>query len=225
MPRLRPLVALLPGAKARAPEVLDRLRKAHPEPYCFLDSGSPFQLLVAVILSAQTTDAQVNKVTPALFAKYPTSQALAAAPRKDVEKLVHSTGFYKEKAKRIQQAARVVLERYHGEVPRTMTELMEIPGVARKTANVVQSYVFGQSEGICVDTHVKRVAYRLGLTREEDPDKVEQDLMKVYPKEAYEEVPFYFISHGRAVCNAKRPACSRCFLADICPKRGVTERA
>jgi endonuclease-3 len=218
-------VALPAGAKRRAPEALDRLRKEYPEPYCFLDAGSPFQLLVAVILSAQTTDAQVNKATPALFAKYPTPQALAKAPRKDVERLVHSTGFYREKAKRIQQAAQALLDRYHGAVPRSMEELLEIPGVARKTANVVQSYAFGRSEGICVDTHVKRLAFRLGLTREEDPGKVERDLMRLYPREAYEEVPFYFISHGRAVCFAKKPACSRCLLADVCPKRGVTTRA
>lgn len=213
------------GAKQRAPEVLDRLRKEYPEPYCFLDHGSPFQLLTAVILSAQTTDAQVNKVTPALFAKYPTPHALAKAPRKDVEKLVFTTGFYREKAKRIQETATQLVERFGGEVPRSMEDLMTLPGVARKTANVVQSYVFGRSEGICVDTHVKRVAYRLGLTGEEDPVKVEQDLMRVYPREHYEDVPFYFISHGRAVCFAKKPACSSCFLADLCPKRGVVERA
>ena len=206
----------------RGPEVLDRLRKEYPEPYCFLDFGTPFQLLVAVILSAQTTDAQVNRVTPALFAKYPTPDALARAPRASVEKLVHSTGFFREKTRRIQAAAKIVRDEFGGEVPRTMADLMQIPGVARKTANVVQSYVFGESEGICVDTHVKRVAYRLGLTSAGDPTKVETDLTRVYPVGAYEEVPFYFISHGRAICFAKKPACSRCFLADICPRKGVT---
>lgn len=215
-------VPLPRGAKARAPEVLARVRKEYPEPYCFLDHGSPFQLLVAVILSAQCTDAQVNKVTPALFAKYPTPEALARAPRAEVERLVFTTGFYREKAKRIQQTAQMVVERFGGEVPRSMEDLMSLPGVARKTANVVQSYVHGQSEGICVDTHVKRVAFRLGLTSAEDPVKVEQDLMRVYEPAHYEEVPFYFISHGRAVCDARRPACSRCVVSDLCPKRGVT---
>lgn len=218
---LRGRVALPRGAKQRAPEVLDRLRKEYPEPYCFLHFGSPFQLLIAVILSAQCTDAQVNKVTPVLFAKYPTPAALAKAPRKDVEKLVFTTGFYREKAKRIQSAAQMLLDEFGGEVPRSMAELMRLPGVARKTANVVQSYVFGQSEGICVDTHVKRVAFRLGLSASDDPVIVEQDLMRIFPVDAFEDVPFYFISHGRAVCDARKPACSRCFLADLCPKKGV----
>lgn len=215
-------VPLPRGAKVRAPEVLARFQKEYPEPYCFLDHGSPFQLLVAVILSAQCTDAQVNKATPALFAKYPTPAALAGAPRENVERLVYTTGFYREKAKRIQETARMIEATFGGEVPRSMADLMSLPGVARKTANVVQSYVHGQSEGICVDTHVKRVAYRLGLTSAEDPVKVEQDLMRVYEPAHYEEVPFYFISHGRAVCDARRPACSRCVVRDLCPRRGVT---
>jgi len=214
-------VALPRGAKRRASEVLERLRKEYPEPYCFLHHETPFQLLTAVILSAQTTDAQVNRVTPALFAKCPTPRALAAAPRKTIERLVFTTGFYREKAKRIQGAAAMIGERFGGEVPRSMSELMELPGVARKTANVVQSYAFGQSDGICVDTHVKRLAFRLGLTRDEGPEGVEKDLMRLYPRDHYEDVPFYFISHGRSVCAAKKPACSRCFLTDLCPKRGV----
>lgn len=222
-PRLA-CVPLPRGARQRAPEVFDRLHEEYPEPYCFLDFDTPFQLLVAVILSAQCTDAQVNKVTPALFAKYPTPQTLAKAPREDVEKLVYTTGFYREKAKRIQGAAQMLIEKHGGEVPRSMAELLEVPGVARKTANVVQSYVFGRCEGVCVDTHVKRVAYRLGLTGEEDPVKVEADLMRLFPEERWEDLPFYLILHGRKVCGALRPACSRCFLADLCPKRGVSAR-
>jgi endonuclease-3 len=215
-------MALPRGAKQRAPEALERMAKEYPEPYCFLHFETPFQLLVAVILSAQCTDAMVNRVTPDLFAKYPTPQALAAAPREEVERIIFRTGFYRNKAKNIQGAAQAIVERHGGKVPRAMADLLALPGVARKTANVVQSYVFGQSEGICVDTHVGRVARRLGLTSSDDPVGVEQDLIRLYPPERYEDVPFYFISHGRAVCDAKRPRCGACFLASICPKRGVS---
>jgi endonuclease-3 len=216
-------MALPPGAKARAPEALARMVKEYEAPYCFLKYGSPFQLLTAVILSAQCTDAMVNKVTPDLFAAYPTPQALADAPREDVERLIHRTGFYRNKAKNIQGMARMLVEGFGGEVPRSMADLMSLPGVARKTANVVQSEVYGLSEGVCVDTHVGRVARRLGLSRSEDPVKVEADLMKLYPQEWWSDVPYYFIQHGRAVCDAKKPRCGACFLADLCPKRGVTK--
>lgn len=220
-------MALGPGAKQRAPEALGRLRKHYEPPYCFLHFETPFQLLVAVILSAQCTDEMVNRVTPDLFARWPTPQALAAAPRDEVERVIYRTGFYREKTRRIQETSRLLVERFGGEVPRAMDDLMSLPGVARKTANVVQSYVYGQSEGICVDTHVARVGYRLGLTRETDPVKIEKDLMRVVPPEAYEDLPFYLILHGRRVCDAKKPDCPGCFLADICPKRGVglTKRA
>ena len=214
---------LPPGAKARAPEALARMVEEYEAPYCFLRYGSPFQLLVAVILSAQCTDAMVNKVTPDLFAAYPTPRALAEAPRADVERLIHRTGFYRAKAKSIQGTAQAIVERFGGEVPRTMADLMTLPGVARKTANVVQSEVYGLSEGVCVDTHVGRVARRLGLSRSEDPVKVEADLMRLYPQEAWSDVPYYFIRHGRAVCDAKKPRCGACLLADLCPKRGVTK--
>ena len=216
-------MALPPGAKARAPEALARMRRDYEAPYCFLDHETPFQLLVAVILSAQCTDAMVNKVTPALFAAYPTPQALAEAPREDVERLVHRTGFYRAKAKNIQGTARLVVERFGGEVPRSMQDLTSLPGVARKTANVVQNHVFGRSDGVCVDTHVGRVARRLGLTRSDDPGKVEADLMRAYPEADWGEVPYYFIQHGRAVCDAKKPRCGACPLLDLCPKRGVTK--
>jgi endonuclease-3 len=215
-------MALPPGAKARAPEALARMAKEYEAPYCFLRYETPFQLLVAVILSAQCTDAMVNKVTPGLFAAYPTPQALAGAPREDVERLIHRTGFYRNKAKNVQGCARMLVERFGGEVPRSMADLMSLPGVARKTANVVQSEVYGLSEGVCVDTHVGRVARRLGLSRSEDPVKVEADLMKLYPEAAWSDVPYYYIRHGRAVCDAKKPRCGACFLADLCPKRGVT---
>ncbi len=214
-------MALPRGAKQRAPEVLDRMQKEYGEPYCFLDHESPFQLLIAVILSAQCTDAMINKVTPILFAAYPTPEALAAAPREDVERLVYRTGFYKNKAKNIQGCAQRLVDVYGSKVPQNMEDLLSLPGVARKTANVVQHYVFGQSDGVCVDTHVGRVARRLGLAGSDDPVKVEQDLMRLYPKSAWEAVPFAFISHGRAICDAKRPQCTECFLNDLCPKRGV----
>jgi endonuclease-3 len=214
-------VPLPRGSRQRAPEVLARLRKEYPEPYFFLKFDSPFQLLVSVILSAQTTDAQVNRVTPALFAKYPTAEALAAAPIRDVEKLVHSTGFYKSKARHIRGTARRIVDAYDGEVPTTMAELMTLPGVARKTANVVQELVADEPEGVCVDTHVKRVAYRLGLASKDDATKAEGDLMRLYPRDDWSDIPFYFITHGRTVCAAKVPRCSTCFLADLCPKRGV----
>jgi endonuclease III len=211
---------LPPGAKARAPEALLRMKRAYGEQYWFLDFETPFQLMVAVILSAQCTDAMVNKVTPDLFARYGTPEKLAAAAREDVERIIYRTGFYKSKAKNIQGAAQHVLERHGGEVPQTMEELLQVPGVARKTANVVLEY-FGVNEGVCVDTHVGRVARRLGLTRGEDAVKVEEDLMRIYPQEEWGHLPFYFILHGRDVCDAKRPACGECFLVDLCPKRGV----
>ena len=200
------------------------MKLAYGEPYWFLDFETPFQLMIAVILSAQTTDATVNKVTPELFASYGTPGKLAAAPRAEIERIVFRTGFYRNKAKNIQGAARHVLERHGGEVPRTMAELLEVPGVARKTANVVLE-LFDVNEGVCVDTHVGRIARRLGLSRGEGPFEVEHDLMRVYPRSEWGRLPFYFIMHGRDVCEAKRPDCPRCFLADLCPKRGVTLRA
>lgn len=214
---------LPPGAKARAPEALARLQDQYGEPYWFLDFETPFQLLVAVILSAQCTDAMVNRVTPELFAKYGTPQALAAAPREDVERIVHRTGFFRNKAKNVQGAARHLLERHAGEVPATLAELLEVPGVARKTGNVVMELVAPVSEGVCVDTHVGRVARRLGLTRASDPVKVEADLMRLYPRDAWGRLPFYMIMHGRDVCDARLPACSQCVLHDVCPRRGVVK--
>ncbi|HUR68441.1 MAG TPA: endonuclease III [Candidatus Thermoplasmatota archaeon] len=225
MPAVRRLVPPLPpGAKPRAPEALARMKREYGETYWFLDFGTPFQLLVAVIMSAQTTDATVNKVTPELFAKFGTPQKLAAAPRQEIERIIFRTGFYRNKAKNIQGAAKHLLERHGGEVPSTMQELLEVPGVARKTANVVMELVAPQNEGICVDTHVGRVARRLALTRAADPVKVEQDLVRLFPRDEWGELPFYFIMHGRSICDAKRPDCPRCFLADICPKKGVVQK-
>lgn len=200
------------------------MRRQYGETYWFLDFETPFQLMIAVILSAQCTDAMVNKVTPELFARYGTPAALAAAPREEVERIVYRTGFYRNKAKNIQGAAQHLLDHHAGEVPRTMAELLGVPGVARKTANVVLE-LFHVHEGVCVDTHVGRVARRLALTRGDGPVRVEQDMMRVYPRQDWGTLPFYFIVHGREVCDAKLPECSRCFLADICPKRGVAKSA
>ena len=162
-----------------------------------------------------------NKWTPDLWTRWPPAPELAAGPRADGEKVIFRTGFYRAKAKNMQGCAQHLLDRFDGEVPRGMADLTSLPGVARKTANVIQAQVWGKSEGVCVDTHVGRVARRLGLTNHVSPEGVEQDLMKLYPASAWPDVPYYFIQHGRAVCDAKKPRCDICPLADICPKRGV----
>ncbi|HEY5540130.1 MAG TPA: endonuclease III, partial [Coriobacteriia bacterium] len=174
-------------------------------------------LLVAVILSAQTTDVGVNKVTPVLFARFPGPADLAAADVLEVEAIVKPTGFYHNKTKSIMGAARMVMAEFGGRVPDTMEDLMRLPGVARKTANIVISNAFGKVEGIAVDTHVFRLAHRLRLTDESDPDKVERDLTSLLPREDWFHVNYRFIDHGRAVCTAKRPICGACVLSDICP--------
>jgi endonuclease-3 len=202
----------------RACEVLERLGTLYPNAHCALDySGDPWHLLVAVILSAQTTDVGVNKVTPTIFARYPGPEDLAAADVLDVEEIVHSTGFYHAKTKSIMAAARMVVAEFGGCVPETMEELMRLPGVARKTANIVTSNAFGKVEGIAVDTHVFRLAHRLGLSEENDPDKVERDLTSLLPRDEWFHVNYRFIDHGRATCTAKRPVCGACVLSDICP--------
>jgi endonuclease III len=204
--------------RRRAHEVLRRLGDLYPDAHCALDySGDPWHLLVAVILSAQTTDVGVNKVTPVLFARYPGPGDLAGADVPDVEAIVRPTGFYHQKTRSIVAAARMVVTEFGGRVPDTMEELMSLPGVARKTANIVISNAYGKVEGIAVDTHVFRLAHRLGLTDEKDPDKVERDLTALLPREEWFHVNYRFIDHGRAVCTAKRPVCGACVLCDICP--------
>lgn len=201
----------------RATEVLRRLGEAYPAAHIMLGFESPFQLLVAVILSAQTTDISVNKVTPELFSAYPTPEALAAADIGDVERIVHPTGFFRNKAKNIQAAARMIVNEFGGEVPGTMEDLIKLPGVARKTANIVLYNAFGVLDGIAVDTHVGRLAARLGFSSESDPVKVERDLMKLFPREEWGALTYKLIDHGRAICDAKRPICGACSLSDICP--------
>ncbi len=213
-----------PGAHApemsredRAHAIMDGLAELYPEVGTHLAFSNPFNLLIAVILSAQTTDAGVNKVTPVLFEAYPTPEALASADASDVERIIHPTGFFRHKTMLIMGAARMLVAEYGGQVPDTMEELVKLPGVARKTANIVLSNAFGKTVGIAVDTHVFRLAHRFGLSTERDPDKVERDLMAVIPEDEWYCVNYRFIDHGRKVCTAKRPACGACTLADICP--------
>lgn len=208
--------------RARKPPVdrlLPALRKAYPDAECALRHGSPFQLLAATILSAQCTDARVNMVTPDLFRRWPTPDALAGASQGEVEEVVRSTGFFRNKAKSLRGMAAALRDRHGGEVPRTMEELTALPGAARKTANVVLGTAFGIAEGVVVDTHVGRIARRLGLTRHEDPVKVERDLMAVLPREEWTMFSHRLIHHGRRVCTARAPKCGECPVAELCPSR------
>ena len=207
--------------KMRATEVLIRLKEAYPDATCSLDYETPMQLLVATILSAQCTDERVNKVTPALFDQYPTAEAMASAELSDIEALVRSTGFYRNKSKNILGSCRMIMEDFGGEVPRTMPELLKLPGVARKTANVVLAHAFGINAGVTVDTHVKRLTNRLGLTNHQDPKRIERDLMQLLPQPDWENWSIRLIYHGRAVCSARKPECDRCLLADLCPSNSA----
>jgi endonuclease III len=201
----------------RIESILQRLAAAYPDAICALDHRSPFELLVATILSAQCTDERVNMVTPALFAKYRRPEEYLAAPVEELERDIHSTGFFRNKAKSIRGAARLLVEQFGGEMPRTMEEMLTLPGVARKTANVVLGTAFGLAEGIAVDTHVRRLSGRLGLTHYDDPVKIERDLMALVPRDAWIHVSHRLILHGRQVCHARRPNCARCTLTDLCP--------
>jgi endonuclease III len=207
--------------KARAREVRNRLRQALPEPRCELDHRDAFELLIATILSAQSTDARVNQVTPELFRRYPTPKHLSRAALSDIEQLVRSTGFFRNKAKAIVAASAQLVERHGGVVPRSLDALIELPGVARKTANVVLGTAYGITEGVVVDTHVQRLAMRLGLTRKTDPKDIEADLMKVVPQEHWIRLSHQLIWHGRRVCFARKPNCDGCALAPFCPSAGL----
>jgi endonuclease-3 len=206
---------------ARPRRIYDALLKLYPDAHCALNHANAYELLVATILSAQCTDERVNMVTPALFKKYPTPAALAKADPAAVESLVKSTGFYRNKAKSIQGAAKLITEKHGGEVPSDMQELLELPGVARKTANVVLGNAFNKSEGMVVDTHVARLSQRLALTRHGDPVKIERDLMKLFPRERWTMLAHLLIFHGRQICYARKPRCGDCPLAPDCPKNGV----
>ena len=209
------------AAKAeRAREVCRRLDEKYGPVECFLDHTSPFRLVISVLLSAQTTDAQVNRVTPVLFERYPTPEAMAAASPAEVSEIIRSLGFYKTKARHCVECAQAIVADFAGEVPRTMGELTSLPGVGRKTANIVLNVSFGIVEGIAVDTHVNRIAHRLALspkTHEKEPLKTEQDLLALLPRELWKDVNHQWIRHGRDTCSARSPKCGGCVLADICP--------
>jgi endonuclease-3 len=203
--------------EALAPVYAERLEAAYGDPHAALQFENAYQLLIAVILSAQTTDVGVNKATPALFARYPTPADLAGADQLEVEEYVRTLGFYHQKAKNIIKTAQCIVAEFDGQVPDTMEGLTSLAGVARKTANIVLGEAFGKVEGIAVDTHVFRLAHRFGLTTEHDQDKVERDLMDIFPRDHWHRVNYDMITHGRAICTAKRPACGACFLRVVCP--------
>ena len=208
----------------RALEILIRLKRLYPVAPCTLNYKTPVQLLVATILSAQCTDERVNQVTPALFARFSDAIALANADIIELENLIRSTGFYRNKAKNIQGASRLIVEKFGGEVPKRMELLLELPGVARKTANVVLSHAYGINQGVTVDTHVKRLSHRLGLTEHTDPIRIERDLMRILPhSEEWENWSIRLVYHGRAICKARNPECDACVLADLCPSANVSQ--
>lgn len=206
--------------RERGVEFCERLNRRYGPVAAFLDHSSPFRLVISVLLSAQTTDAQVNKVTPELFRRWPTPEAMAGATAEEVAEVIKSLGFYKTKAKHAVEAAQIIVADFGGEVPRTMAELTRLPGVGRKTANIVLNVSFGIVEGIAVDTHVNRIAHRLGFspkTHEKEPLKTEQDLLKILPHEYWENVNHQWISFGREICHARAPLCGECPMTDICP--------
>lgn len=202
--------------QTRALKIYDRLLAAYPDAKCALDFDKPIQLLIATILSAQSTDKTVNTVTPALFRKFRTAEQFANADLSELENMVHSTGFFRNKARSIQGACRIIAEEHAGKVPQEMDQLLKLPGVARKTANVVLGVAFGKAEGVVVDTHVQRLSVRLNFTMESRPDKIEEDLMKLFPREKWIHLSHLLIHHGRALCQARRPKCLECPIEDLC---------
>jgi endonuclease III len=207
--------------KAHALEILVRLKKEYPDAHCELDFETPLQLLIATILSAQCTDKRVNMVTPALFRKYPDAKSLSAADPAELEEMIKSTGFFRNKTKSLLGMSAAVAERHQSNVPSTMEDLVNLPGVGRKTANVVLGNAYNINEGIVVDTHVGRLAVRLGLTNETDPVKVEHALMPLIPRDDWTLIAHLLIFHGRRVCIARTPRCESCVLADVCPSARV----
>lgn len=211
--------------KERTARIVERLAELYPESRCSLDHENAFQLLVATVLSAQCPDARVNQVTPALFARYPDPATLAAASVEEVEEAIRTINFFRNKAKALVGLAQALIEEHAGEVPRSLEALTALPGVGRKTANVVRGIVFGDADGVVVDTHVKRIARLLGLTRHDDPERVEQDLLPLLEKEHRVSFTHRIIDHGRAVCIARRPRCLECGLAEWCPGAALTRLA
>ncbi len=202
--------------KQRVKLILKRLDKAYPKATCALEHQTPFQLVISTILSAQCTDERVNQVTETLFPKYPTPQDFAAADPRELEQDIRPTGFFRNKTKSIMGASKMIVEKFGGQVPRTMEEMLTLPGVARKTANVVLGTAYGLATGVVVDTHVMRLSRRLDLSRQDDPKKIEQDLMKIVPKKKWIEISHQLIWHGRLVCQARKPKCQECPVEDLC---------
>lgn len=203
--------------KKSANKTIDILAKTYPHAKIALEYKTPFQLAVVTILSAQSTDKQVNKISPALFKRFGTIKALAEADQKELEQYVHSTGFFRNKAKNVKAMAQMVLTKFKGVLPDNMEDLLLLPGVARKTANVILFNAFGKNEGIAVDTHVKRLSQRLGLSNNEDPNKIEQDLLNLFPRKLWGKINHYLIDHGRNICDAKKPKCEICPVKKLCP--------
>jgi len=216
-----PVNAAKRNLAGRAEKIIRKLRRTYPEARCALDHRSPLQLLVATILSAQCTDARVNLVTPALFAQYRTAADFAAAPAGELEGLIRSTGFFRNKARSIRACCRALADQYGGRVPDTLDALVRLDGVGRKTANVVLGVAYGRAEGVVVDTHVARLSRRLGLTRQRTPEKIEAALMAIVPRRDWIDFSHLLIWHGRKRCTARRPDCLECEVADLCPKIGV----
>jgi endonuclease-3 len=205
----------------RVRDIIRLLRRHYPGSQTALEFRNPFEILVATILAAQCTDERVNKVTPGLFKRFPTPARFARADQGELEEMIRSTGFFRNKAKNIIGASRAIAERFGGKVPSTMAELVTLPGVARKTANIVLSAGFGKAEGIAVDTHARRLSQRLGLSRESDPDKIERDLLAIVPKEDWLDFNSLLVDHGRAICQARKPKCPECFLRRLCPSAAL----
>ena len=207
--------------KERAERIYEILESEYPDAHCALVHRNPFQLLAATILSAQCTDERVNMVTPELFARFPDARSLAGGDQGEVEEIIRSTGFFRSKARNLIGMADAVVEKHEGEIPRDMDALVALPGVGRKTANVVLGNAFGINDGVVVDTHVKRLAGRMGLTSQKTPEKIEPDLMRLFDRERWTMLSHLLIFHGRQVCNARKPACNECALAHLCPASTV----
>lgn len=202
--------------RKQAVEIFELLKKQYPDAKCSLDFNTPFEMMVAVMLSAQCTDERVNKVTAEFFPKYNTPKAFAYMPLEDIENLIHSCGFYKNKAKNLKLASQKILTEFNGEVPQTMEELMSIPGVGRKSANVIMLEAFNNPQGIAVDTHAKRISNRIGFSSAKEPQKIEQDLLKLFPKEYYYDANHILIWHGRNTCKSQKPNCENCCIKHLC---------
>lgn len=207
--------------RERARSIYELLEREYPEAMTALAHGNPFELAVATVLSAQCTDERVNMVTPALFNRYPDAPSLAGADQEELEGLIHSTGFFRNKAKNLIGMAQALLDRHQGELPRTLAELTKLPGIGRKTANVVLGNAFGIDEGVVVDTHVKRLSGRMGFSKEKTPEKIELDLMEVFPRERWTPLSHLLIFHGRGPCPARKPRCTECLVAHLCPSSEV----